>query len=396
MSKGTEGHFDTLPIGRLGLIPLNSSAALGKKVDDYLVSWRKGRGNEFAEKYVAAYEGYERDSYIIQSQVPRFGSGEAKGIINESVRGDDIYILLDVCNYSLTYSLCGYTNHMSPDDHFQDLKRVIAAIGGKARRINVIMPFLYESRQHKRSGRESLDCALALQELVNLGVDNIMTFDAHDKRVQNAIPNGSFENIMPTYQMIKSLVNSVEDLHVDKDHLMVISPDEGALHRCIYFATQLGVNLGMFYKRRDYTRVVNGRNPIVEHQYLGDSVEGKDIIIVDDMISSGESMLEVCSKLKGLKAGRIFVCTTFGLFCNGLEVFDEAYKNGTFYRVFTTNGVYQTPELLSRDWYESVDLSKYTAYFLDTLNHDMSVSSLLDCSDKIEKILIKKGLKEEK
>jgi len=316
--------------------------------------------------------------------------------VNESVRGFDLYIITDVFNYSCTYNMYGMEVPMSPDDHYADLKRVISAISGKAKRITILMPMLYEGRQHKRSSRESLDCALALQELVNLGVDNIMTFDAHDKRVQNAIPNGSFENIMPTYQMIKSLVNSVEDLHVDKDHLMVISPDEGALHRCIYFATQLGVNLGMFYKRRDYTRVVNGRNPIVEHQYLGDSVEGKDIIIVDDMISSGESMLEVCSKLKGLKAGRIFVCTTFGLFCNGLEVFDEAYKNGTFYRVFTTNGVYQTPELLSRDWYESVDLSKYTAYFLDTLNHDMSVSSLLDCSDKIEKILIKKGLKEEK
>lgn len=389
-----EKIIETIPVGPLGLIPLKGCEELVGKVDKYLVDWRNERESE--HKTSIAFSGYQRDSYIIGANTPRFGSGEAKGEIKASVRGDDLYLIVDVCNYSQTYSLCGMVNHMSPDDHYQDLKRVIAAAGGKARRINVIMPFLYESRQHKRSGRESLDCALALQELVNLGVDNIMTFDAHDKRVQNAIPNGSFENIMPTYQMIKSLVNSVEDLHVDKDHLMVISPDEGALHRCIYFATQLGVNLGMFYKRRDYTRVVNGRNPIVEHQYLGDSVEGKDIIIVDDMISSGESMLEVCSKLKGLKAGRIFVCTTFGLFCNGLEVFDEAYKNGTFYRVFTTNGVYQTPELLSRDWYESVDLSKYTAYFLDTLNHDMSVSSLLDCSDKIDKILIKKGLKEAK
>ena len=389
-----ERNLETMPDGALGLIPLESCKELGLKVDQYLVGWREKRQHQHQND--PAFKGYRRDSYIISTAVPRFGTGEAKGVIKESVRGYDLYLMVDVTNYSLTYSVCGYENHMSPDDHYQDLKRVIAAVGGKGRRINVIMPFLYESRQHKRTGRESLDCALALQELVNLGVDNIMTFDAHDKRVQNAIPNGSFENIMPTYQMIKSLVNSVEDLHVDKDHLMVISPDEGALHRCIYFATQLGVNLGMFYKRRDYTRVVNGRNPIVEHQYLGDSVEGKDIIIVDDMISSGESMLEVCSKLKGLKAGRIFVCTTFGLFCNGLEVFDEAYKNGTFYRVFTTNGVYQTPELLSRDWYESVDLSKYTAYFLDTLNHDMSVSSLLDCSDKIEKILIKKGLKEAK
>ena len=389
-----ERILETMPDGALGLIPLKSCEELGAKVDEYLVGWREKRQHEHLND--VAFKGYHRDSYIIPTAVPRFGSGEAKGIIKESVRGYDLYLLVDVTNYSITYSVSGHQNHMSPDDHYADLKRIIAAAGGKAKRITAIIPFLYESRQHKRTARESLDCALALQELVNLGVDNIMTFDAHDKRVQNAIPNGSFENIMPTYQMIKSLVNSVEDLHVDKDHLMVISPDEGALHRCIYFATQLGVNLGMFYKRRDYTRVVNGRNPIVEHQYLGDSVEGKDIIIVDDMISSGESMLEVCSKLKGLKAGRIFVCTTFGLFCNGLEVFDEAYKNGTFYRVFTTNGVYQTPELLSRDWYESVDLSKYTAYFLDTLNHDMSVSSLLDCSDKIEKILIKKGLKEAK
>ena len=394
MPRKTAENVETIPVGPLGIIAMPGCEALCDKIDKYLVKWRANQASEHQQN--SAFYGYQRDTYKVNVSLPRFGSGEAKGVVNESVRGFDLYIITDVFNYSCTYNMYGMEVPMSPDDHYADLKRVISAISGKAKRITILMPMLYEGRQHKRSSRESLDCALALQELVNLGVDNIMTFDAHDKRVQNAIPNGSFENIMPTYQMIKSLVNSVEDLHVDKDHLMVISPDEGALHRCIYFATQLGVNLGMFYKRRDYTRVVNGRNPIVEHQYLGDSVEGKDIIIVDDMISSGESMLEVCSKLKGLKAGRIFVCTTFGLFCNGLEVFDEAYKNGTFYRVFTTNGVYQTPELLSRDWYESVDLSKYTAYFLDTLNHDMSVSSLLDCSDKIEKILIKKGLKEEK
>ena len=394
MTRKTAVNVETIPVGPLGIIAMPGCEALCDRIDKYLVKWRANQASEHQQNI--AFYGYQRDTYKVNVSLPRFGSGEAKGVVNESVRGFDLYIITDVFNYSCTYNMYGMEVPMSPDDHYADLKRVISAISGKAKRITILMPMLYEGRQHKRSSRESLDCALALQELVNLGVDNIMTFDAHDKRVQNAIPNGSFENIMPTYQMIKSLVNSVEDLHVDKDHLMVISPDEGALHRCIYFATQLGVNLGMFYKRRDYTRVVNGRNPIVEHQYLGDSVEGKDIIIVDDMISSGESMLEVCSKLKGLKAGRIFVCTTFGLFCNGLEVFDEAYKNGTFYRVFTTNGVYQTPELLSRDWYESVDLSKYTAYFLDTLNHDMSVSSLLDCSDKIEKILIKKGLKEEK
>ena len=394
MPRKTAENVETIPVGPLGIIAMPGCEALCDKIDKYLVKWRANQASEHQQNI--AFYGYQRDTYKVNVSLPRFGSGEAKGVVNESVRGFDLYIITDVFNYSCTYNMYGMEVPMSPDDHYADLKRVISAISGKAKRITILMPMLYEGRQHKRSSRESLDCALALQELVNLGVDNIMTFDAHDKRVQNAIPNGSFENIMPTYQMIKSLVNSVEDLHVDKDHLMVISPDEGALHRCIYFATQLGVNLGMFYKRRDYTRVVNGRNPIVEHQYLGDSGEGQDIIIVDDMISSGESMLEVCSKLKGLKAGRIFVCTTFGLFCNGLEVFDEAYKNGTFYRVFTTNGVYQTPELLSRDWYESVDLSKYTAYFLDTLNHDMSVSSLLDCSDKIEKILIKKGLKEEK
>mgnify|MGYP003366715743 FL=1 len=394
MPRKTAENVETIPVGPLGIIAMPGCEALCDKIDKYLVKWRANQASEHQQNI--AFYGYQRDTYKVNVTLPRFGSGEAKGVVNESVRGFDLYIITDVFNYSCTYNMYGMEVPMSPDDHYADLKRVISAISGKAKRITILMPMLYEGRQHKRSSRESLDCALALQELVNLGVDNIMTFDAHDKRVQNAIPNGSFENIMPTYQMIKSLVNSVEDLHVDKNHLMVISPDEGALHRCIYFATQLGVNLGMFYKRRDYTRVVNGRNPIVEHQYLGDSVEGKDIIIVDDMISSGESMLEVCSKLKGLKAGRIFVCTTFGLFCNGLEVFDEAYKNGTFYRVFTTNGVYQTPELLSRDWYESVDLSKYTAYFLDTLNHDMSVSSLLDCSDKIDKILIKKGLKEAK
>ena len=394
MPRKTAENVETIPVGPLGIIAMPGCEALCDKIDKYLVKWRANQASEHQQNI--AFYGYQRDTYKVNVSLPRFGSGEAKGVVNESVRGFDLYIITDVFNYSCTYNMYGMEVPMSPDDHYADLKRVISAISGKAKRITILMPMLYEGRQHKRSSRESLDCALALQELVNLGVDNIMTFDAHDKRVQNAIPNGSFENIMPTYQMIKSLVNSVEDLHVDKDHLMVISPDEGALHRCIYFATQLGVNLGMFYKRRGYTRVVNGRNPIVEHQYLGDSVEGKDIIIVDDMISSGESMLEVCSKLKGLKAGRIFVCTTFGLFCNGLEVFDEAFKNGTFYRVFTTNGVYQTPELLSRDWYESVDLSKYTAYFLDTLNHDMSVSSLLDCSDKIDKILIKKGLKEAK
>ena len=387
MSKGTEGHFDTLPIGRLGLIPLNSSAALGKKVDDYLVSWRKGRGNEFAEKYVAAYEGYERDSYIIQSQVPRFGSGEAKGIINESVRGDDIYILLDVCNYSLTYSLCGYTNHMSPDDHFQDLKRVIAAIGGKARRINVIMPFLYESRQHKRSGRESLDCALGLQELTAMGVENIITFDAHDPRVQNAIPLHGFETIQPAYQFIKNILRNAPDMKLDKDHLMVISPDEGGMGRAIYMANNLGVDMGMFYKRRDYSTIIDGRNPIVAHEFLGADVKGKDMIIIDDMISSGESMLEVATNLKERGAKRIIANATFPLFTSGLEKFDKAVTDGILDYVTGTNLTYRMPELLTRDWYVDVDVSKYAAYFVVALNHDMSVSSIIDPIKKIEALL---------
>lgn len=392
MARQTAININSIPIGPLGIIGMPGCEELTDKIDKYLVKWRKTQAQEHAE--TIAFYGYQRDTYKINVSLPRFGSGEGKGVIEESVRGYDIYIIADVFNYSCTYNMYGRTVPKSPDDHFADLKRLIHALSSKPKRVSVIMPMLYEGRQHKRSSRESLDCAMALQELVNLGVDNIITFDAHDQRVQNSIPDQSFENVMPTYQMIKALVNNVGDLSIDKDHLMIISPDEGAMQRCIYFATQLGVNLGMFYKRRDYTRIVNGRNPIVEHQYLGDSVENKDIIIVDDMISSGESMLEVASKLKALGAKRIFVCTTFGLFCNGLEVFDKAYADGVFDRVFTTNGVYQTPELLSREWYISVELSKYTAYFIDTLNHDMSVSSLLDSASRIEKLLIEKGLKE--
>ena len=387
MSKGTEGHFDTLPIGRLGLIPLNSSAALGKKVDDYLVSWRKGRGNEFAEKYVAAYEGYERDSYIIQSQVPRFGSGEAKGIINESVRGKDLYLMVDVCNYSLTYSLTGNVNHMSPDDHFQNLKRIIAAVGGKGRRINVIMPFLYESRQHKRGSRESLDCALALQELVRMGVDNIITFDAHDPRVQNAIPLSGFETVPPTYQFVKGLLRNVKDLQIDSDHMMAISPDEGAMNRAVYLANNLGVDMGMFYKRRDYSKVVNGRNPIVAHEFLGSSVEGKTVLIIDDMISSGESMLDTCKELKERKAAKAIVCCTFGLFTNGLEKFDEYYEKGYLDYVITTNLNYRPKELFDRKWYLEADMSKYTAAIINSLNHDRSISASLSPTDKIQKLV---------
>ena len=391
MARITAEEVQTIPYGPLGIIALPGCEELAQKIDNYLVKWRKDQAEE--HKDTIAFYGYQRDTYIIDTTIARFGSGEGKAVINESIRGYDLYIVVDCFNYSVKYKMYGMDVPKSPDDHFADLKRVISAASSKAKRINVIMPMLYEGRQHKRSSRESLDCAMALQELTTLGVENIITFDAHDQRVQNSIPHKSFENVMPTYQMIKALVNNVSDLHIDPDHLMVISPDEGAMHRCIYFATQLGVNLGMFYKRRDYTRVVNGRNPIVAHQYLGDSVEGKDIIIVDDMISSGESMLEVAKKLKELKANRIFVCTTFGLFASGLDVFDKAHEEGVFEKVFTTNGVYQTPELLSRDWYQSVELSKYLAYFLDTINHDLSVSSLLDCSQKINNILVKKCLK---
>lgn len=392
MARLTAQQIETIPYGPLGIIAMPGCEALADKVDKYLVQWRKTQALEHQGSI--AFYGYTRDTYKIDISNPRFGSGEGKAVVNDTVRGYDIYIVTDCFNYSVTYKMYGMTVPKSPDDHYADLKRVISAVSSKAKRISVIMPMLYEGRQHKRSSRESLDCAMALQELVGLGVENIITFDAHDQRVQNAIPHKSFENVMPTYQMIKAMVNTVEDIRIDKDHLMVISPDEGAMNRCIYFATQLGVNLGMFYKRRDYTRVVNGRNPIVEHQYLGDSVNGKDIIIVDDMISSGESMLEVAKKLKDLGAARIFVCTTFGLFANGLEVFDKAYEEGVFEKVFTTNGVYQTPELLAREWYQSVELSKYIAYFLDTLNHDLSVSSLLDSSSKIDAILRKKGLKD--
>lgn len=325
----------------------------------------------------------------MDAKVPRFGSGEAKGQILESVRGTDLYLLVDVLNYSMTYSLCGNENHMSPDDHYQDLKRIIAAVGGKARRITVIMPFLYESRQHKRSSRESLDCALALQELVSMGVDNIITFDAHDPRVQNAIPLHGFETVQPAYQFIKGLLRNVKDLQLDSNHMMVISPDEGGMGRAIYVANVLGLDMGMFYKRRDYTRIVNGRNPIVAHEFLGTSVEGKDMIIIDDMISSGESMLEVAAALKERKANKIFVFSTFGLFTNGLDKFDKAYENGIIDKVLTTNLIYQTPELLQREWYINCDMSKYIAYIIDTLNHDSSISDLLNPNERIQNIVAK-------
>jgi len=380
-------NLETIPVGSLGIISLEGCKVLGDKIDKYLVKWRTERESEHKDSL--AFSGYQRDSYLLSAKVPRFGSGEAKGMILQSVRGTDLYLLVDVCNYSLTYSLCGHENHMSPDDHFQDLKRIIAAVGGKARRITVIMPFLYESRQHKRSSRESLGCALALQELVQMGVDNIITFDAHDPRVQNAIPLHGFETVQPAYQFIKGLLKNVKELQIDNEHMMVISPDEGGMKRAIYIANVLGLDMGMFYKRRDYTRIENGRNPIVAHEFLGSSVEGKDVIIIDDMISSGDSIIETAEALKARKANRIFVFSTFGLFTNGLEKFDKAYECGLISRILTTNLIYQTEELLNREWYINCDMSKYIAYIIDTLNHDSSISDLLSPSERIHNIVAK-------
>ena len=360
---------------------------LGKKVDSYLSTWREHREHEHHNDI--AFKEYHKESYIIEPHIPRFGSGEAKCVINQSVRGYDLYIMVDVTNYSMTYSLCGHTNHMSPDDHFADLKRVIAAVGGKARRITVILPFLYESRQHRRTARESLDCPLALQELYNMGIDNIITFDAHDPRVMNAIPLNGFENVMPSYQFIKGILKNCDDLKLDNDHLMIISPDEGGTNRAVYLASVLGLDVGMFYKRRDYTQIVDGRNPIVAHEFLGSSVEGKDVIVIDDMISSGESVLEVAAELKARKAKRVFICATFGLFTNGLSKFDIAYEDGLIAGVLTTNLIYQTPELLQRPYYINCDMSKYIAYIIDTLNHDASISDLLNPSDRIQAAITK-------
>ena len=387
MSTQEKRNLNSIPVGSLGMIPLDNCKPLGEKIDQYLVKWRTERESEHKESL--AFAGYQRGSYILKAKVPRFGSGEGKGVVQESVRGYDLYIMADVTNHSLTYSLFGNQNHMSPDDHYQDLKRIIAAVGGKARRITVIMPFLYESRQHKRTSRESLDCAIALQELIRMGVDHIITFDAHDPRVQNAIPLHGFETVQPNYQFIKALLKTVPDLQLDSKNMMVISPDEGGMKRAIYIANVLGLDMGMFYKRRDYTKIVDGRNPIVAHEFLGTSVEGKDMIIIDDMISSGDSMLEVAAALKARKANRIFVFSTFGLFTNGLEKFDQAYEEGLITKVFTTNLIYQTPELLSKEWYVSTDMSKYIAYLIDTLNHDASISDLLNPSDRINKIVAK-------
>lgn len=360
--------------GELSIIGMRGCEEFTAEVDSYLKEWRR----------------HDTDgTFTVDISCPRFGSGEAKGALHQSLRGNDVYIISDVFNHGVTYNMYGMTVPMSPDDHFSDIKRVIGAIGGKARRISVIMPMLYEGRQHKRSSRESLDCALALQELVNMGVTNLITFDAHDPRVQNAIPLSGFEDVRSSYQMIKAMLRAYPDIDIDPDKLMIISPDEGGMGKCMYYSSVMGIDLGMFYKRRDYSIIVNGKNPIVAHEYLGRDVQGKDVIIVDDMISSGDSVIDVAQQLKDKGANRIFVFATFGLFCNGLANLDKAYQDGVIHKIFTTNLVYRTPELLSREWYCEVNMCKYVAYIIDTLNHDRTISHLLDQSKKIHTILDK-------
>ena len=374
-------HFLDIPVGALGIVGMAGCANLSSMVDDYISSWRKERHAQFPDEY--EFIGYYKESYLIDHACPRFASGESKGIVRQSIRGDDLYIICDCFNYGITYNMYGREVFMGPDDHYQDLKRIISAIGRKARRINVIMPMLYGGRQHKRNARESLDCAIMLQDLQQMGVENIITFDAHDPRVANAIPTTSFENMKTNYQFLKALLRTFPDIEIDKDKLMIISPDEGALDRAIYYSSVLGVDMGLFYKRRDYSRIVNGRNPIVKHEFLGDSVLGKDVLIADDMVSSGESALDIAEKLKDSGAKRIFICASFGLFTEGPDVFDRAFEKGIVDRVMTTNLVYQTPEILSRPWYVSVDLSKYIAYIIDHLNHDHSLSMLVDPTARI-------------
>ncbi len=364
--------FKHTPYGDLALISMKGCEDIASKVDYYLKQWRDVDSD---------------DSFVVEPHCPRFGTGEAKAVLKHTARGIDAYILCDCFNYSVEYKMYGKTVPMSPDDHFQDLKRIIAALGGKARRITVIMPMLYEGRQHRRTARESMDCAMALQELVAIGVKNIITFDAHDPRVNNAIPLDGFDNVQAAYQMIKALLRTVPDIKLDRDHTMIVSPDEGGMGRCIYYSSVLGLELGMFYKRRNYSVIVNGRNPIEAHEFLGNDITGKDLILVDDMISSGESMLDIAAKLKEKGAGRIFIFSTFGLFVEGLEKFDEYYQNGLIDKVFTTNLIYQTPELLQREWYCSVNMSKYIAMLIETLNYDHSISQLLDPVDRIQKVV---------
>jgi len=377
---------NAMPVAPLKIIALPSAEKMGQRINDYMVEFRKSLNNDKV-KNDPAFQGYIETNYLTKIDVPRFGSGEAKATLRESIRGKDVFILVDVCNHSITYNMYGYTNHMSPDDHYQDLKRVIGACTGKANRINVIMPFLYEGRQHKRTGRESLDCALVLEELRDMGISNFITFDAHDPRVASATPLNGFDNITPPYQFIKALLNSEDDLLVDKDHLIVISPDEGALDRAIYFASVLGVDTGMFYKRRDYSTIVNGKNPIVAHEFLGDNIDGKDVIIIDDMISSGGSMLDTAKQLKRMNARRVFICCTFGLFTDGLEAFDKAYEQGDFDKVVTTDLTYLPPELYERPYFIEADMSKFMASLIDFVNHDASMSNVMATTDKIQSIV---------
>ncbi|WP_313345718.1 ribose-phosphate pyrophosphokinase [Lacrimispora sp.] len=381
---------DQLPVAPLKLAALESCRELAEKVNDHIVGFRRNDIEELKRREADLhYRGYDVNSYLLDCECPRFGSGEAKGIIKESVRGTDVFAMVDVTNYSIPYTVNGYINHMSPDDHFQDLKRVLGASCATAHRVSVIMPFLYESRQHKRTKRESLDCAMALEELVHMGVSNIITFDAHDPRVQNAIPLSGFDNFMPTYQFIKAVLKQYPDLKIDKENMMVISPDEGAMDRAVYLANNLSVDMGMFYKRRDYSKVVGGRNPIVAHEFLGASVEGKTVLIVDDMISSGESMLDTAKELKERKADKVIVCCTFGLFTNGLEKFDDYYSKGYIDRVVTTNLNYRPAELLDREWYVEADISKYMAAIVNSLNHDVPISTALSSTEKIQNLLKK-------
>ena len=381
---------DTLPVAPLKIAALESCKELAQKVNDHIINFRRNDIEVLKKRQEnLQYRGYDADSYLLKCKCPRFGSGEAKGSVEESVRGTDIYAMVDVTNYSLTYKVSGFTNHMSPDDHYQDLKRIIGATVSTAHRVNVIMPFLYEGRQHKRTHRESLDCAMMLEELVNMGVQNIITFDAHDPRVQNAIPLSGFDNFMPTYQFVKALFKHDQTLHIDKDNFMVISPAEGAMNRAVYLANNLGVDMGMFYKRRDYSKVINGRNPIVAHEFLGSSVEGKTVLIIDDMISSGESMLDTAKELKERKAKKVIVCCTFGLFTNGLEKFDEFYAKGYIDCVITTNLNYRVPELFTKDWYVEADMSKYIAAIINSLNHNASIGNSLSPTEKIQKIIRK-------
>lgn len=376
---------NTMPVAPLKLMVLDSAAELGKKVNDYIVEHRNSINNVYNND--PAFQGYVEKDYLFRFSVPRFNSGEGKAVLEETVRGKDLYILVDVCNHSLTYNMHGYVNHMSPDDHYQDLKRVIAATNGNAHRINVIMPFLYEGRQHRRSGRESLDCAYAFKELAHMGVNNFITFDAHDPRIQNAAPLSGFDNFTAHYQFTRALLRSEKDLVLDKDHIIVISPDEGALDRAIYFSTVIGADTGMFYKRRDYSTIVGGKNPIVAHEFLGNDIEGKDIIIIDDMISSGDSMLDTSKQLKAMKARRVFICTTFGLFTNGLDAFDKAYEEGVFDKVITTNLSYRPPELLKKPYYMEADMSKFLASVIDFMNHDISMEAVTNPTDKIQRII---------